>query len=77
MDRITVKLIGNKSGIYIDACNCNAYMNIREAENFTAIDFTGVNNVVVYRFEDGRFFIAQAGGYTEERGIFVDLYEAA
>jgi len=72
---ITISIVGNKHGVYIDSRNCNAYLDITRAENYDCIDFTGVNHVVVYRYDDGKFYISSTGGYTEERGLFCDLYE--
>ena len=69
-----IKLIGNKSGIYIDPRNCHAYIDVRGAENFNEVNFIGVNNVVIYREKSGKYYIAQAGGYTAQRGMFVDVY---
>lgn len=68
-------IAGNKRGIYIDPRNCEAFIDVTKAINYSGIDFEGVNGIHVYRYNDGRFFIAQAGGYTQERGMFCDLYD--
>ena len=71
---MTITLIGNKEGIYIDPTNCNAYMDYKKAVNIQEVNFSGVNNLVINREKDGSFKIIQAGGYDRERGLFVDLY---
>ena len=71
---MTITLIGNKEGIYIDSTNCNAYMDYEKAVNIQEVNFSGVNNLVINREKDGSFKIIQAGGYDSERGLFVDLY---
>lgn len=66
---------GNKRGLYIDPRNCQTFVNVTKAENYKYIDFEGVNEVHIYRYNSGKFFIAQAGGYSCERGLFCDLYD--
>ena len=66
---------GNKRGLYIDPRNCQTFIDVTKAENYKSIDFEGVNGVHIYRHDDGKFYIAQAGGYTYKRGLFSDLYD--
>ena len=66
---------GNRRGLYIDACRNRTFVNASKAINFAAVDFDGVNELHIYRFDDGNFYIAQAGGYTYDRGAFCDLYD--
>lgn len=66
---------GNKRGLYIDPRNCQTFVNVTKAENYRYIDLKGVNSIHIYRHDNGKFFIAQAGGYTCERGLFCDLYD--
>lgn len=64
---------GNKEGIYINPCNCEALLDIREAANFNNIDFTGCNDIAVNRNESGNFYIFQVSGYTYEEGLFCHM----
>lgn len=66
---------GNKRGLYIDPRNCETFIDVTKAENYESIDFEGVNKVHIYRHDSGKFCIVQAGGYSEERGLFCDLYD--
>lgn len=71
---ITVTLVGNKEGVYIDCATNNAYVDQREAVNYNDINMRGVHHLVIDREEDGTMKIIQASGYTRERGMFCDLY---
>lgn len=71
---MTISLVGNKSGVYIDPRTCNACVDFTKAANYGDVKFLGVNHLVVRRNEDGSTQIVQAGGYTMRRGMFVDLY---
>lgn len=68
-------IAGNTRGIYIDPRNCETFIDVTKAINYTSVDFDGVNSVHVYRYDDGQYYIAQAGGYTYDRGLFCDLYD--
>lgn len=75
MEKIySVELVGNKRGIYINPVNCEAHINPKDCINYQSVNFEGVNNIVVYRENDGTMWICQAGGYTYDRGLFVDCY---
>lgn len=75
MEKIySIDLVGNKTGIYINPVNCEAHINPKDCINYQFVDFEGVNNLVVYRENDGTMWICQAGGYTYDRGLFVDCY---
>ena len=67
-------ITGNKDGIYIDPRNCETHIDARKATNYNTIDFTGVNGISIYRYDNGDFYIFQAGGYTPDRGLFCDMY---
>lgn len=69
-----ITLTGNKDGIYIDPVTCNACVNYTDATNINDVDISDANNLVIHRDEDGRIKIIQVGGYSPERGLFVDLY---
>ena len=69
-----VTLTGNKAGIYIDPVTCNACVNYMDATNINDVDISDANNLVIHRDEDGMIKIIQVGGYSPERGLFVDLY---
>lgn len=71
---VTITVIGNKQGIYIDPIDNYAYINICKCINYNSINFEGINHVVVYREESGEMWICQAGGYTYDRGLFIDSY---
>ena len=71
---MSITLIGNKEGVYIDPTTCNAYVDYMKAENVDDVKFFGVNNLVIHRNDDGTMRIVQAGGYSRIRGLFVDLY---
>ncbi len=70
-------ITGNKDGIYIDPRNCEAHIDARKATNYSNIDFNGVNNISIHRYDNGQFYIFQAGGYTADRGLFIDQYQEA
>lgn len=70
----TIKLIGNKEGIYINPVNCDACIELEGAVNFEKVSLEGANNVVVYRNQQKEYWISEVGGYTEERGFFCDIY---
>jgi hypothetical protein len=69
-----ITLLGNKSDVYIDSVNNNAIMDYKKAVNFNNVDMNGVNNLIIRQYDDGNFKIVQAGGYSYDRGMFVDLY---
>lgn len=71
---MTITLVGNKSGVYIDPRTCNACVDFTKATNYDDVKFLGVNHLVIRRNDDGSLKIVQAGGYTVRRGMFVDLY---
>ena len=68
-------IVGNQEGIYIIPGTNEGYVSPEEATNFKDIDFDGVNHLMIYRNEEGNMTIAQACGYTLDRGIFTDLYK--
>lgn len=70
-----MSVIGNKDGLYISPCTCYAYIDITEAENYSQLNTEGMNGGVIYRYPDGKFYVCQVGGYTEERGAYCDLYD--
>lgn len=70
-----VALTGNKAGIYIDPVTCNACIDYRDAANINDVDISDANNLAIHRDGDGRTKIIQVGGYSRERGLFVDLYQ--
>lgn len=69
-----VTLTGNQAGVYIDPVTCNACVNYMDATNINDVDISDANNLVIHRDKDGRIKIIQVGGYSPERGLFVDLY---
>lgn len=73
-----ITLLGNKTGVYIDAKTNNAYIDYKMAENLSDVDLEGVNHIVVVRFQRecrGEVLrIVQANGYTPERGMFSNCY---
>lgn len=72
-----VTVIGNKSDTYVNPVNNCAYMDknkIMQAENYKDVDFDGANNLVIRMEQDGKFRIVQVGGWSYNRGMFVDLY---
>lgn len=71
---LPVTLIGNQDGVYINPANCNAYVDYTKAENFGLVNMEGVNHLVIKRSESGEMKIIQAGGWTLDRGLFVDMY---
>ena len=72
---MTVNIVGDRTGIYVNPVNCNAYIDIEQAINDDKIKLDGVNNATVYRYPDGKFFIAQIGGWTYDRGLFWETYD--
>lgn len=42
--------------------------------NAKDIDFDGINNIVVVRYND-KYYIASSGGFSDNRGLFTDLYD--
>lgn len=68
-------ITGNKEGIYIDSRNCETYIQSEKCENYKAVDFDGVNGLVVYRDNEGKMYIVQASGFSDNRGLFVDMYD--
>lgn len=73
---MTVTLYGNKDGVFIDPRNCNAYVFYSSARNYSEVDMEGVNHLVIRREGYGEMYITQASGYTYDRGMFIDMYEA-
>ena len=71
---MSITLIGNKEGVYIDARNNNAIVDYEKAVNINEVKMFGVNHLVIDRNEKGEMKIIQAGGYNRTRGMFVDLY---
>ena len=71
------RVSGNKSDLYINPLNCEAFIDARKATNFLNIDFTGVNHICINRKEDNSFYIFSVSGYTYERGLFIDQYQEA
>ena len=71
---MTVTLIGNKNGVYIDPKNNNAVLDYSQAKNFQEVKLYGVNHLVIRRDDNGAIKIVQAGGYNRIRGLFTDLY---
>ena len=71
---MTITLLGNKDGVYINPVNNSAHVNYEEALNFKDVKLFGVNNLVIRRNDDGKMEIVQAGGYNRLRGLFTDLY---
>ena len=75
---VTVTLVGNKDGVYIDCRNCNAYVDYEEAENFAEVNMQDVNHLVIVRlYKPYRGYvmrIVQASGYSLDRGSFIDMY---
>lgn len=71
---VSVTLVGNKKGVYIDPTNCNACVDYTLAVNYKDVNMFGVNNLAIERTEDGTMRIFQAGGYNRIRGLFCDLY---
>lgn len=68
-------ITGNRDGIYINPCNNTAFIDIRNALNYKDIDFSGVNNICVHRYDNGDFYIFATGGYTPEKGLFTQQYK--
>lgn len=65
--------------LHTDYCSepCRTERVLQMAMNGNVVDMEGVNHVVVIRESydtDSRRFIAQASGYTEDRGAFCDCY---
>lgn len=71
---MSITVIGNKQGLYIDPRNNNAYVDYKQATNHKEVKMFGVNNLVIHRYNDGSMKIIQAGGYNRIRGLFVDMY---
>jgi hypothetical protein len=69
-----ITLIGNKKDIYIDPTNCRCYIDYACADNYNKINFDGVDSLIVNRDENENLHIVQTGGWTSDRGLFVDLY---
>lgn len=69
-----VTLTGNKTRVRIDPVTCNAYIDYTDAANIGDVDISDANNLVIHRDGDGRMKIIQVGGYSRERGLFVDMY---
>lgn len=75
---VSVTLVGNKDGVYIDCRNCNARVDFEQAENFADVNMQDVNSLVIVRlYKPYRGYvmrIVQASGYSLDRGLFVDMY---
>lgn len=71
---LPVTLIGNQDGVYINPVNCNAYVDYTKATNYGLVNMEGVNHLVIRRSESGEMKIIHAGGWTPDRGLFVDMY---
>lgn len=69
-------VVGSRCGIYSDACTCYAYINPLDTTNYKEVNFDGVNGITVYRKDDGEMTIVQAGGWSQGRGIFCDMYSS-
>ncbi len=69
-----IALTGSKDGAYTDPTTCNAYIDYRDAVNIDDVDLSDANNLAIHRDRDGRMKIIQVGGYSRERGLFVDMY---
>lgn len=72
-DFYSATVINNQRGIYIAADN-TAYINPKDCINYQSVNFEGVNNIVVYRENDDTMWICQAGGFTNDKGMFTDCY---
>ena len=76
MDNIlSMKVCGNRRGIYTNPLNAESYIDITKSINYHALNMEGVRGGVVWRNEDGSYHVAQLSGYTYERGLFCDLYD--
>ena len=75
---VSVTLVGNKDGVYIDSRNCNAYVDYEEAENYSEVDMQDVNHLVIVRlYKPYRGYvmrIVQASGYSLDKGLFCNMY---
>ena len=75
---VSVTLVGNKDGVYIDCRNCNARVDFEQAENFAEVNMQDVNSLVIvrlYKADRGYVMrIVQASGYSLDRGLFIDMY---
>ena len=72
---MTVTLIGDKSGVYIDPKNNNAHVDYKSATNIDKVNLFGVNHLVIKKDPASKELkVVQAGGYNRIRGLFVDLY---
>jgi len=75
---VSVTLVGNKDGVYIDCRNCNARVDFEQAENYSDVDMQDVNHLVIVRlYKPYRGYvmrIVQASGYSLDRGSFIDMY---
>lgn len=69
-----IALTGSRDGVYTDPTTCNAYIDYRDAANIDDVDLSDANNLAIHRGRDGRMKIIQVGGYSRERGLFVDMY---
>lgn len=67
-------IIGNRRGIYISPFDNEAFVVPSQIVNYDDVNMEGVNNVVIRRSDSGEMKIVQAGGWTCDRGMFVDLY---
>lgn len=70
---LDVTLIGNKKNSHINPVNCNASADYRMAANYEIVNMDGVKNLVIINNKN-QFKIIQAGCFTPNRGLFVDLY---
>lgn len=75
---VSVTLVGNKDGVYIDSRNCNAHVDFEQAENFAEVNMQDVNHLIIVRlykpYKGYVMRIVQASGYSLDRGSFIDMY---
>lgn len=75
---VSVTLVGNKDGVYIDCRNCNARVDFEQAENFAEVNMQDVNSLVIVRlYKPYRGYvmrIVQASGYSLDKGLFCNMY---
>lgn len=71
---MSITLIGNKEGVYIDPRNNNCICDYTKAENFREVNMYGVNHLVIRRRANGSMKIVQANGYNRIEGLFQRMY---
>lgn len=73
---ITARVLGSIDGLMFDLFDlCPRNLKPEQAENFSKVDMTDVNHMVLRRKDDGSFTIVQANGYSPEKGLFTRLYD--